>query len=307
LLRHEARLQADVRVTTLPPGMDPDEVVLRDPQEWARIVEAARPVVVHVMETLAAGQDLDDPKVKSQVAAQVLPLIEDVPNPVERDAYRQRLARLLKVDERSLLGPAAALAGRRLRPGRRSYPGREAGETGPLPSNRSTSGIGANVDPGSVLESYCLKFLIQKPENIHLVNRALQEAGLTRLDLPDFNHTDHQVIFKLIQQSVEQADDDPILYIQKHMDEALADRAQALISAPLPEVSNPERLFEELVQKILLLRRNNVNQNLNQLRFLQEEVQQQGDLRAQVYADLVVQYIQTRDRLDRALGASSKR
>ncbi len=48
------------------------------------------------METLAAGRNLEDPKVKSEIAAQVLPLIEDVPNPVERDAYRQRLARLLQ-------------------------------------------------------------------------------------------------------------------------------------------------------------------------------------------------------------------
>ena len=81
-----------------------------------RIVEAARPIVVHVMETLAAGRDLDDPKVKSEIAAQVLPLIEDVPNSVEREAYRQRLARLLRVDERSLLGanppPARSAAGR---------------------------------------------------------------------------------------------------------------------------------------------------------------------------------------------------
>ncbi len=40
----------------------------------------------------------------------MLPLIEDVANPVERDAYRQRLARLLRVDERSLLTsqPAAS-------------------------------------------------------------------------------------------------------------------------------------------------------------------------------------------------------
>ncbi len=34
----------------------------------------------------------------------MLPLIEDVPNPVERDAYRQRLARTLRVDERALTG-----------------------------------------------------------------------------------------------------------------------------------------------------------------------------------------------------------
>ncbi|HOG80059.1 MAG TPA: DNA primase, partial [Anaerolineaceae bacterium] len=51
LLRHEARLQADLRVTTLPPGADPDEVALADPQAWAKIIAEARPIVVHVMET----------------------------------------------------------------------------------------------------------------------------------------------------------------------------------------------------------------------------------------------------------------
>jgi hypothetical protein len=33
------------------PGLDPDDVILRDPAEWSRILEEARPVVVHVMET----------------------------------------------------------------------------------------------------------------------------------------------------------------------------------------------------------------------------------------------------------------
>ncbi|MFZ3080694.1 MAG: DNA primase, partial [Bellilinea sp.] len=82
LLRHEARLEADVRVTTLPAGLDPDDVVLRDPDAWKKIVEDAKPIVVHVMESLAAGHNLDDPKAKSEIAAQVLPLIADVPNPV---------------------------------------------------------------------------------------------------------------------------------------------------------------------------------------------------------------------------------
>jgi len=44
LLSFEARLQADIRVTTLPEGMDPDEVVKRDPEEWKRIVESAKPL-----------------------------------------------------------------------------------------------------------------------------------------------------------------------------------------------------------------------------------------------------------------------
>jgi DNA primase len=48
LLGYEARLQADIRVTTLPEGVDPDEVVKQDPSEWERIVSAAHPIVEHV-------------------------------------------------------------------------------------------------------------------------------------------------------------------------------------------------------------------------------------------------------------------
>ena len=115
LIRHEARLQADVRVTTIPAGMDPDEVVLRDPEEWRKILASAQPVVIHVMDTLARSRNIDDPKTKSEIAAQVMPLIADVPDAVEREDYRQRLARLLRIDERVLagVGPVAHPVGRR--------------------------------------------------------------------------------------------------------------------------------------------------------------------------------------------------
>ncbi len=78
-----------------------------DPTEWQRILENAKPVVIHVMETLAAGRNVDDPKTKSEIAGQVLPLINEVPDPIERETYRQRLARLIKVDERLLVGGEA--------------------------------------------------------------------------------------------------------------------------------------------------------------------------------------------------------
>ncbi len=112
LLRNERRLNADIRVTTLPEGMDPDEVVARDPQEWVQIVGKAKPVVIHVMESLAARRNLEDPKVKSEIAAQVMPLIADVQDRVEREAYRQRLARLLRVNEHAL-AESLPLRGRR--------------------------------------------------------------------------------------------------------------------------------------------------------------------------------------------------
>ncbi len=107
LLRNESRLQADLRVATMPDDLDPDEIVARDKDEWAKLIENAKPIVTHVMETLAAGQNINDPKVKNQIAAQVLPLIEDLPNPLERDTYRQSLARMLKVNESALVGTQA--------------------------------------------------------------------------------------------------------------------------------------------------------------------------------------------------------
>ncbi|MBC7877304.1 MAG: DNA primase, partial [Anaerolineales bacterium] len=107
LLRNEARLQADLRVASMPDDLDPDEIVARDKEEWKRLIENAKPIVTHVMDSLAAGQNLNDAKVKNQIAAQVLPLIEDLPSPMERDTYRQALARMLKVDERALMGTQA--------------------------------------------------------------------------------------------------------------------------------------------------------------------------------------------------------
>ena len=53
LMQVEGRLKADIRVTTLPDGLDPDEIALDNPERWEEIVKQARPVVIHVMETLA--------------------------------------------------------------------------------------------------------------------------------------------------------------------------------------------------------------------------------------------------------------
>ncbi len=85
LLHHEARLSADLRVSNLPEGMDPDEIVLRDKEEWQRIISQAQPIITHVLEMLVSQRDISDPKTKSEIAARILPLVRDVPNPVERD------------------------------------------------------------------------------------------------------------------------------------------------------------------------------------------------------------------------------
>lgn len=289
LLHFEARLQADLRVTTLPPGQDPDEVVLADPQRWANLIAAAKPIVVHVMETLAAERDLNDPKVKREIAAQVLPLIEEVPDAVEREDYRQRLARLLRVDERALLQTTPARP--RPRPGRRPV----------TPPAQATPTLLSNQPPLHEMETHCLRLLLRHPENLYLLNRILQQANLTRLTPQDFEQGSHQALIQWLLQALEQDDMEPLQYLQHHADEALQDLLQALL-APLPHGEpTPEQQLEDIARTLIKIRLARVNATLQQYRFLHEQTQNEASGPADEIAALIPQYIQLRARLEKAL------
>ena len=293
LLGFEARLQADIRVTTLPEGLDPDEVVNRDPKEWGRILENARPIVEHVMETLATGRNLDDPKVKSDIAAQVLPLIEDVPNPIERDTYRQRLARLLRVNEQALLERGTAPRARRPSAGR--------------PVQKPVSEFKADVlfltsVNSYLLETHCLGVLLRRPELLYRVDRALQESGLSRLTPEDFQHADHQAIFRLFQESVDQDIAEPLNFVLNSLDLPMMELADGLLARTEKLDPVEERVLEDLMRSLLELRKRNLIQNNEYLQFMMGEAQEQGNFKPAQYAEAVVKNNQIRYRIDKALG-----
>ncbi len=293
LIRHESRLQADLRVTTLPEGEDPDEVALRDPAEWARIVEAAKPVVVHVMETLAAGSDLDDPKVKSAIAAQVLPLINDVASPIEREDYRQRLARLIKVDERALLGvqSGAANAGRA---GRRRPSMRQGEKTVP--------GLAEVVKPGRGLEGHLLRLLLRQPESLYALDRFLQQSGLNRFSPQDFEEVDHQLLSRMIIQSLEQDEMDSTHYLAENTPDSLQATVHTYLEPFTGGEPNLQRAIEDLAYTLLRLRENRVRENLDQLRFLGQDLQDQAEMRGNL-DEMTLQFTVTLNRLQKALKA----
>jgi DNA primase len=288
LLRNESRLQADLRVATMPDDLDPDEIVARDKEEWKRLIEDAKPIVTHVMETLAAGQNVSDPKVKNQIAAQVLPLIEDLPNPLERDTYRQALARMLKVDERALLG--AQVQGPRVR--------RTRGVEKKQPVEKSA--ITVSVSSSKAVEEYVIGVLFRKPELLYRLDRSLQEFGLIALTAEDFEYTDNQMLFRLIRESVEQDRTEHHDFVVDALPESLQARSQELAKRAEKQERADEKLLEELLRGVIKLRRVAAGENLNQLRFLQEEAHLNGDLRASPYQDLVLQHARLLRDLDQA-------
>lgn len=293
LIRHEARLEADVRVTTIPEGMDPDEVVLRDPEEWRAIINAAKPVVVHVMDTLSAQRDLEDPKVKREISEQVLPLIEDVPSSVEREAYRQRLARLLKVDERALSGVGKPV--QRAKPSRRVVPAKKASVA--VPQTVATA-----TQLASSLERHCLSLLIREPEWLHVLNRYLQKMNLSRVEMYDFEHADYQLLAREIMQSLEQDVDEPLNFIYLNLPENLQPVYEVLREESAIEKGTDQKLQEDLIRSMLKLRLVRVNAGLQQMRFLLEDMQEQGEKGINPYQDMIVRYTLLRGRLDQALG-----
>jgi DNA primase len=267
LLRNESRLQADLRVATMPDDLDPDEIVSRNKEEWKRLIEAAKPIVTHVMETLAAGQNLNDPKVKNQVAAQVLPLIEDLPNALERDTYRQALARMLRVDERALIGAPAP--GPRVRRSRRDRISHDQAVERPPDVLAFTS--------SRRVEEYLIGALFQRPDLLYKLDRRLEEGRLAPLAPEDFDRTDHQIMFGLIRDAVTQDKTDHHDFVMESIPESLRDLAADLLQRSGSIHLSEDKLVDELLRGIKRMREEATSQMLVQHQFLQREAQEGGD------------------------------
>jgi DNA primase len=104
LIRYETELDAELRILTLPEGRDPDEVILEDPEKWQRLVDESLPIMDYYFMALTADLDLSSAKDKDKAVQALLPLIAEIPSGVERAHYLQRLAALVRTDERVLAG-----------------------------------------------------------------------------------------------------------------------------------------------------------------------------------------------------------
>jgi len=268
LLRNEARLQADLRVATMPDDLDPDEIVARDKEEWKNLIENAKPIVTHVMETLAAGQNINDPKVKNQIAAQVLPLIEDLPNALERDTYRQALSRMLRVDERALIGTQVQ--------GPKARRARQTQESQKQVVEKSP--VVVSISSSKKAEEYLISVLFRKPELLYKLDRRLEEGKLTPLAAEDFDYTDYQILFNLIREAVVQDKTEHHEFVIGSIPESLRDLSQNLLKQTERLDPIEERLVEELLRGIKRIREDATSEMLVQHQFLQREAQEIGDL-----------------------------
>lgn len=288
LLHQEARLKADIRVLTLPEGMDPDDVVNQAPDEWRDLVTKAQPVVAHVMDTLAKDQSLDDPKVKSAIASQVLPLIDDIPNAIERDAYLQRLSRLLEVNERALLS---------YRPERKRRPAVRINQKSPPVKDPAAREKGHRT--GEAYEAHCVGILLREPELIYKVDRELGKEGLSRFHEKDFQNTDYQLLILLIKDALVQDDEEPRDYVTNHLPDAFSEIVSELLIHTEDLDTKSDRVLEDLMRAFLNLRKWQIMKNRDHLRYLQESIHENGDFIALEYQKKTIHYSQEELKIDK--------
>ncbi len=299
LLHNEARLQADLRVSTLPDDLDPDEIVLRDPEEWKQIISEAQPIIFHVLNTLTAGQNIDDPKTKSEIAARILPLVDDVPNPVERDAYRQQVARVLQVDESALL----LLSSQKKKSRRSSRKQESTAQHEPTISKSTDLGTQENIQ---AMERYIIRFLVNDPDQIFRINRYLQSQKLERISVEDFQFSEFQQLFTKIEQAVKQDEIDADRFLQENMDEELAAALEgdSLLTQTEDRIVDEKRELEDIIRTLMLMRQNAVNAQIHDYRFLQDNQTNLLDEKDQkAFQANLIKLIRMRGILDKALAS----
>jgi len=237
LVRFEGRLQADLRIVSLPDGLDPDELIREAPEVWPSYVDSAKPIVDFVIDTVTEDLNLDDANQKSEAARKILPLIEDVSDPLKRDHYYQLLARRLRINERALR--AAQLAERKGTAPSRQVPVDPAA-VGRDVKSALTSGQKAVVLKESNYLAHCLK----APQLVNQIDALLLAGKESPVSVEDFSQPEDRELWARLEDSfhdwsivnraevTEEIEDEVLLERVASLDEMLLKDRQAAPDLP---------------------------------------------------------------------------
>ncbi|HSM58770.1 MAG TPA: DNA primase [Candidatus Sulfomarinibacteraceae bacterium] len=317
LVQHEGRLKADIRIVTLPEGQDPDDIIRKDASQWPQLLAGAKPVVAYVIDVVTDGLDLNDAKAKADAVRQVMPLIGDVADPVERDHYRQTLSRVLRVDERALQQVALASSmsamsrSREGRPAARPAPPPAAGREG-NGASRADAAVSGGKLATTMRESDYLRQCLRRPQLMRLVDQRLraQDQAIVRED--DFAAAEDKALLRHLRQELGRR---PVVTVEElcdSLDEVLLSRAEELLSETSgKDEIEPERLADSLARLVLDLRLERIRRLLAEVQQLVHEAKEQGSSeQLEVYKEQLQTLpvaVHSIDRAKWAMSAMSRR
>ncbi|HUW14203.1 MAG TPA: DNA primase [Anaerolineae bacterium] len=294
LIRFEGRLDAELRIMTLPPGKDPDDVIRADLEQWAQLVANAEPVVDYFLHLVTAELDLSTAKGKAEGVRRLAPLISEVADEVERVHYVQKLARLVQVDEHTIRAQLSRPT--RQRSTRRTVPSGE--QQGASPQ------VTARQEGRPRPQDHCLAQLLLQPELLAVLDAKASAVQIEPLEAEDFGDVLDREVFaavleaQLSEQSLQEE------ATRSTLAPPLQERLERLLNygATLPALDT-KQAADDLINVVLRLRLERLRRRVGELQYLLEQAQAEGDGRVGEYANLVVQHTGEIGRLQQAFNA----
>ncbi len=200
---YENTLGNEVRIILLPEGKDPDDVIKEDVKLWQQLVDGALPVIDYTFNTVTAKLDLTTARDKSLAKDKLLPIINEIKDPLRKAHYRLKFARQFDISEQDV---EAALS--------RIKPDRRAKEPKPQAMERALRPLLSNP-----LEEYCLSLLLQYPE---------LKARCQDLSPEYFESSQNREIFIACQQATD------LPSLKEKLDSAIHEHLDSLTTRSLP-------------------------------------------------------------------------
>jgi len=244
-------VDANIKVITLPQGLDPDDVIRGDPDQWSRLVDGALPLMDYYFQVAAEGKDLESAEGKTGLVRQLLPLIGEMADGIERAHYLQRLARLVRIDERILADEM----------------GRPKGQSGAA-TRAADKRVASILESAVALENYCLGLLVRVPQ-------ALRQGQILCAD--DFLATENRSIFLAYQNCLDRERRFHLEEFRDGLDPVLREHLDAVLDAEEKGPSLPqEELLEEIERSASRLRDRKDRSELLELQSLLREADESG-------------------------------
>jgi len=291
LVGYEARLEAEIRILRLPSGQDPDDLIRRDTQLWATLLEETVSVVDFYLDILMEDTDLEDTKVKARIVDKLLPVLRAVANPVERQDYVQKIARMLRVDERAVLArlKSSGSSGRKTKRRYRNDQGQK--------TNRSNA---RETNPNTRLEHHCLAMLLQRPSLLSKTNQALQERELPPLGIEDFEETSLRAILDVWETILDTRPSVSIDMLRETLPADLHANLEQLVTLKEIELAE-EQLIRDILLTLLRLRARRLKRTGQDLEMLRLEAQEEGDARTKQYDQPLLAHTEVLRKTQQAL------
>ena len=97
----QQRSTLKLKIAVLENGMDPDELIRKDPIEWETSVEQAKPYISFIIDALESRFNLDSSDGKTQALEIMRPIIQKAPF-LEQDGYINKLSTLLELNPQAI-------------------------------------------------------------------------------------------------------------------------------------------------------------------------------------------------------------